>query len=795
MAKQNGIASGIRVVEVGASASVAMAGMVLADAGAEVILLEPPGGNPLRAEPAFRMWGRGKQSLVVDLASDEGKERALHLLRGADVVLLGLKPASAERLGLTPDALTAAAPRLIVGAVTGFGWHGPFRDVPTYDAVMQARGGRMYEFSTLFDGERPAFSAAPVVAHGAAMALLQGVFGALRERERNGGKGQTFETSLAHAIGVYDLLHWAPGGPMPRRFEDSPFLPYSVARTADGVWLQFAQNGPALFADFMRAIGLEGQADYGNAMAPSDPAEKQALRQRIQSQIAQHTWAEWQQRFADERNLSAEQFWPAGEALDHPQFAAMGDVVEVADPEVGSTRQLGPLFEVPSRPLQPQGPAPALDSASGERFEVRAPETSAPAADPPGPGLLAGVTVLELGMWIALPFGGSQRAELGARVIKVEPLEGDPMRGSGPIGFKTVQGKESIALDLKAPGARDIVHRLVERADVVIHSYRPGVPERLGIDFDTLSQINPRLVYLYNGSYGSRGPRANAPAFHVTGGAVAGGAHLQAGAGCPPGPDATLSPEEMARISRRLELSNEANPDFNSAVAAAAAVTMGLYAQEQTGEAIAIETRMMLSNAMMMSQAFIDYSNRPERPELDRELTGFGPLYRLYPAAEGWVFVAAPTPRDFERLCAGLECAELTRDERFASPEARERHADALAEAIGSAIAKVSADELEAKLTDRGVACVRADQGPYRTWIFEQDWAREQGIVVEAADSMIGPYTRYGPPLSSARPAEPRGVFPSGQDTRALLAEIGLDPEEVAALFTSGTVTEPDASD
>ena len=278
------------------------------------------------------------------------------------------------------------------------------------------------------------------------------------------------------------------------------------------------------------------------------------------------------------------------------------------------------------------------------------------------------------------------------------------------------------------------------------------------------------------------------------GGAVAGGAHLQAGAGCPPGPDAVLSAEDMARISRRLELSNEANPDFNSAVAAAAAVTMGLFAQERAGEAIAIETRMMLSNAMMMSQAFIDYSERPERTELDPDLTGLGPLYRLYPAAEGWVFVAAPRPREFERLCAALECEALTRDERFATPEARERHGDALAEAIGAAIAKVSADELEARLTAQGVACVRADQGPYRSWLFEQDWAREQELGVEASNSMIGPYTRYGPPLSSARPAPAGGVFPAGQDTRALLREIGCEPEQVEALFASGVVTEPDAS-
>ena len=101
MAKPDGIASGIRVVEVGASASVACAGMVLADAGAEVILLEPPGGNPLRAEPAFRMWGRGKRSQVADLSTPEGREQALRLI-GADGEAAGVILSGRLREGRAP---------------------------------------------------------------------------------------------------------------------------------------------------------------------------------------------------------------------------------------------------------------------------------------------------------------------------------------------------------------------------------------------------------------------------------------------------------------------------------------------------------------------------------------------------------------------------------------------------------------------------------------------------------------------------------------------------------------------
>jgi crotonobetainyl-CoA:carnitine CoA-transferase CaiB-like acyl-CoA transferase len=246
----------------------------------------------------------------------------------------------------------------------------------------------------------------------------------------------------------------------------------------------------------------------------------------------------------------------------------------------------------------------------------------------------------------------------------------------------------------------------------------------------------------------------------------------------------------MARISRRLELSNEANPDFNSAVAAAAALTMGLYAREKTGEAIEIETRMMLSNAMMMSADFIEYAGRPPRREVDAELNGLGPLYRLYQAAEGWVFVAAPQPRDFERLCDALEIGSVADDERFATPEERSRNADALADALGAAIAKRDADDLEADLTSRGIACMRADQGPYWSWLIEQEWAREQGVIVDIADSIEGPYARYGSPVTNDRPVPLRGAFASGANTRDLLAEIGFSEGEIATFLSEGVVAE-----
>lgn len=765
------IAEGLKVVEIGNSAAVAVAGVALADAGAEVVMIEPPGGSALRNEAAFAMWARGKSSVIADLSTPEGRGRVIALLKGADVALLGLKPASLQRFDLDYETLSALAPHLVVGLLTGFGRRGPYGNVPVYDGVMQARGGRMFEFSALAGFERPALAAAPVTAHGASAALLIGVYGALAARERNGGHGQLVETSLLQAQTVYDLSGWAPGVTYDPRKADAPFLPYATARTNDGVWIQFAQNGPELFADYLRVLELDGEYDARELFRSTDAELKRSVRTRIHQQVAKRTWAEWTERLAGERNLSVEKFWAPGEALDHPQFQAIGDVVDVVDPLVGATRQLGPIFDVPSNPLAPQGPAPALGSGAASW-----PAIGGGSVTPPNTALLSGVTVIELGMWIALPYACTLLADMGARVIKLEPIGGDPMRGSGPAGFKIVQGKETVMIDLKAPGGREIVHRLVTQADVLMHSYRPGVPERLGIDFETLRQINPRLVYLYNGSYGSRGPKSYAPAFHVTGGAVAGGAFAQAGAACPPAAGVVPTADEMVPITRRLERSNEANPDFNSAVMAAAGAVMGLFARERTGQAIAIETRMMLSCAWMMSEYFVDYPGHVAPSLPDAELYGRSARYRLYPTTDGWVFLAVPRDHELARFAEVMGLNSLPSDD------------GALADVIGAALASRHTDELEALLTSHGVACVRADQGPLATWLFQQAWAHEHRIATPVAASMVGPYTRYGPIVSTAHPHTPGGAHAAGTHTRAVLDELGYHADDVDRLLAAGVV-------
>jgi crotonobetainyl-CoA:carnitine CoA-transferase CaiB-like acyl-CoA transferase len=785
------LATGLRVVEIGESISAAIAGMVLADNGAAVLSLEPPTGSRLRQMPAFRMWARGKGTERLDLTTRSGSERLTDLVGGADVVITGLEPQVADRLGVDGQTLCAANPGLVHCEITGFGRDHPLSSVPGHDGVVTAAGGRAYEFSVMFGGERPVFPAVPVATYGAAMLALQGMFAALLERVGT-GRGQPVSTSLLGALGVFDLSGWAPGGSRALRLADTPMTFYPVARTSDGVWVQFSQNSPRLFRSFMKATNLEHlyeEPRFRHAPRVPDPADARELRGMIMARIAERSWAEWKTRFDTDDNVTAEPFaWP-GDALNHPQLIHTGDSAEVHDDEVGPVRWLGPLVSCSATPAQvPAVPAhPHRIEGSAGWGSAGAPVERRRPASP----LLAGVTVLEMATWIATPMAGALLAELGARVIKIEPFEGDPMRLAGPAGLKCVQGKDSIILDLKATEGRQIVHRLAERADVVIHNYRPGVPERLGIDYATLKKLNARLVYLYAASYGSTGPMSAQPAFHVTAGAICGGALAQAGKGVVPGPDVDLSADDFAYWSQYLTRCNESNPDFNAALAVAAAVTMALFARERTGEGQSLETRMMLSNAYVLSEHFIDYAGRPPRVFPDSDVYGLRALYRIYRARGGWIFLALSDDEAFGRLCNVIGRPGLAADPRFTAGGDRSLHDTELAEELSAAFADRDAGSWQDQLTAADVTCVRVHDGPHAAYIFDSPWAEKLGFSVPSDTRGFGPYPRYGRAVRTTRDLGPPGAAgPAGAETRSLLSELGYDVDTVEKLLANGVVAE-----
>src|SRR5262245_58537974 len=203
----SGPCAGLRVLDFSWGMAGALATLILADAGADVIKVEPPDGDPFWSEPAYLQWQRGKQSLCLDLKRDAGRARARDLAAGADVLVESFRPGAAERLGIGYADLRETNPGLVYCAITGFGSGGPYARYAGYEGIVAAKAGRMVQLAGQLPRSGPIFAAPPVGSYGAAQTALQGILAALHARART-GRGQRVETSLLRGLTPYDLVNW-----------------------------------------------------------------------------------------------------------------------------------------------------------------------------------------------------------------------------------------------------------------------------------------------------------------------------------------------------------------------------------------------------------------------------------------------------------------------------------------------------------------------------------------------------------------------------------------------------------
>ena len=664
---------------------------------------------------------------------------------------------------------------------------------------MAAKSGRMAHFGGVPRREGPAFAAVQTATHAAAQSALTGILAALLARDRD-GRGQLVETSLLQGLMAFDmnsLLRIQLEERFPAQMAGNPPIYYQPALTRDGVWIQPANLVDHLFHAFVATIGLADiYAEERFAGAPRELAEdaREELRDRMLLRVRERTAGEWMADFRAAGNVAAEPFGRTAEALDHPDLVANGESVEVAHPRLGPVRQPGLVADLAATPGAVGGPAPEPGEHGGEVLaEPPRPAWTPPAAArggarrPSSAPPLDGLTVLEFATVIAAPLGAALLADLGARVIKVEPPGGDSFRGHGAglpgyVGVaKTTAGKESVCLDLKREEGREAVSRLIARADALIHNYRPGVPERLGIGYGTASAANPGLVHVAVNGYGPRGPSASRPSAHPIPGAVIGGALHQAGAAMPP--ERCESIDELREAARWLFRANEANPDPNTSMVVASAALLGLYARRRTGRGQQLFVSMLGANAYANADAFVGYEGARDRRPLDADLCGPHPLYRLYPAREGWIFLGVVTGGEWAAFCEGTGRGDLAADVRFADREARRAHDDELRGELERLFAERGADEWEALLAPRGVGCVRADAAAPGSFFAEDPQIEANGWAAEAEHGLWGRYRRHGPQVTLRdAPGRYRGGALAGEHGDAILAELGYGEEAIARL-------------
>lgn len=419
------------------------------------------------------------------------------------------------------------------------------------------------------------------------------------------------------------------------------------------------------------------------------------------------------------------------------------------------------------------------------------------------PGPLHGIRILEFTQIIAGPFGGMMLADMGADVIKIEPIEGEPWRlalqfipGESKTYMSLNRGKRSLPLDLAKPEAARIVREMIPEVDVVIINARPDVPAKLGIDYETLSAINPRLIYCDNTAFGRRGPDSYRPGYDLIIQAMSG---LMAAEG-----------KIVDGVPRMI--TSTAVADFATGIAVAWGVCAALFHRERSGKGQMVETTLLATALGVQTSGFMEidaYDAESRREflavldamresgatyeEIDEQhqrmmnpwRTG-NVYYRTYQARDGALAVACLSDRLRKRVAdvLGLDDPRFSPGYDPFSEEAVARGEELVKEAESLFRQRSVADWLE---TFDGVG-VPAGPVRYVQEMMEDEQAVANGLVAELEHSLAGRVRMVGPIIGmSETPLEARAASPAlGEHTDEILAEMGRGEAEIAALKADG---------
>jgi len=679
---------GLRVVEVGQYIAAPFAATLFADHGADVVKIERPGGDPYRREAArFAAWNRGKRSVVIDLATAQGRGDALELIDGADVVLENLRPGSMERLGLSLATLRARQPNLVTCSISAFGGSGSARDDVGWEPLVHARAGAQ---QGLFTGDQPIWLPFPLASVAAAFLAVLGVGAALVKRETT-GYGQHVETSLFEALLFLNagaIFHRPRHRPKVIRESRSPIL--RAYETSDGRAVQINLSGTERWRELCRLVELDNEGDLDF----SKPASLARLTDRAWCDRMRHEIA---QRFAT-RSADA---WEQA-LLVTPAAASKCNTLEewLVHDQVRENSLLaaaqGTAFPLVGPPIRVN--ARGLRATRLRRHGLES-------------GALAGHRVLDMSSFWAGPLAARLLAELGADVIKVEPPGGEGAYQLMPalpnIYLDANRSKRGLTLDLRQDEDRRRLLDLVGVADVVVENAVAGTWERQGLDEDHLRSVNPDLVYARAKGFGLHGPLASRPAFDYV---------VQAATGM-----------EMTQGRDRPQPVNFTANDYGTGLHLAAGIVLALLARARGVAVTNVESSLMMTATVFQSEDVAHLAMLGHRlDDVGENLEGPTPMRHLYRAVDGWLTVCAVTTEQEASLCAALH---------IDTPSI-----PAIAQAIGAMTVAIAAGQL-------GDAGVPVSVSIHPSAIGDDKQVQDQNLLTTVRHPVAGPFVQVGIPL------------------------------------------------
>jgi len=384
---------------------------------------------------------------------------------------------------------------------------------------------------------------------------------------------------------------------------------------------------------------------------------------------------------------------------------------------------------------------------------------------------LKGVKVIDFSHAWAGPTCTMLLGDAGADTIKVEPTTGDFYRTAmdGAVFINVNRNKRSIALDLKTNEGRRIALKLLERADVLVENFVPGVMDRLGLGYQTISKMNPRMIYCSISGFGQEGPYHKRPSFDPVAQAMSG---IMLATGEPDRPPVRILPPMI---------------DYSAGIHAAYGIVIALLNREQTGKGERIDISLMDIGIVQMGAFVTHYTMTGELPERMGSAHKAWAPYQAFEASDGWVLIAVASDEMWLNLCKVLKLEDLGNDSRYATPQSRRKHRRELAESLTKVTRQYRARELESLLSEAGVP-----SGQLRNIaeVMEDPQVKARHLIDDIEYPGLGKIKVVKNPIffSGHAPRTQLQAPQLGEHTAAVLAELGYSEAEIQRLEDTGIV-------
>ncbi len=734
----------LRVLDLGGP-SAQFATRLLGDLGADVIKIEPPGGDPLRSQPPFANGEPGlnrsipftaanhnKRSIVLDLETGEGRESMRKLAATADVLVESFDRTHLDDRDLGYADLSRSNPRLIHAAVSPYGRFGPRRDYVGTELTLQAMNGVMYIHG---DGEaRPCMVPAEQLYNVAGFHTVVGVMAAVRAR-RQTGRGQQVDVSMQD-VGLWQLMmvlgEYSYSQFLRRRVGAAPSNPgVSIFESRDGGYVQTSTYMDRHYTRL--AEWLDSPAVTAELIL--DPAWRRENIDLIDAIMVDFIAQRDRDDFvaeAQQRGIPSTPILKVSEFVNHPQPNSRGWFSDFEHPEIGQYRTAGAPYRMSKTPWRVRRPAPLLGEHTDEILSEMRPAVPAGAQDspssqrqsplPPNGGGLAqnplpliggglgwggnstqstkpldGIRVVDFTQAVAGPVSTSFLAFLGADVIKVETSAHPQARRPDAPGFAELnRNKRSVTIDAQNPEGLEVALRLAAQSDVVIDNWRAGVMDRMGLGYDKLREVKPDIITVQMPGLGLVGPSHHFTTYGQQIFGFCGLGHIWGHA------DSIMTTRPKLGYT-----------DYIAASATVGAVLTALEHRAVSGQGQFIEVAQLEALASSLGAIYMDFSiNGVDAEAHGNNSERFAP-HEVY-ACQGhdaWCAIVCRDDDDWRRLVIAMESPEWAQDSRWDTLQGRVAGKGELDRRIGEWTATLNPQQVFDRLQRIGVPA-GMDQGP-----------------------------------------------------------------------------------